>query len=62
MDNLIDIGLNLMHSSFKKDRIEIIEEAKKVCVDQFIITVNSIGTFKTTSPQYARPPATAAMA
>ena len=30
MDNLIDIGLNLMHSSFRKDRVEIIEEAKKV--------------------------------
>ena len=29
MDNLVDIGLNLMHSSFKKDRVEIIEEAKK---------------------------------
>ena len=30
MENLIDIGLNLMHSSFRKDRVEIIEEAKKV--------------------------------
>ena len=29
MDGLIDIGLNLMHSSFKKDRQEIIEEAAK---------------------------------
>ena len=26
MDNLVDIGLNLMHSSFKKDRVEIIED------------------------------------
>ena len=38
MENLIDIGLNLMHSSFRKDRVEIIEEAKKVGVTQFIIT------------------------
>ena len=42
MDNLVDIGLNLMHSSFKKDRIEIIEEAKKVGVNQFIITGTNI--------------------
>ena len=42
MDNLIDIGLNLMHSSFKKDRVEIIEEAKKVGVNQFIITGTNI--------------------
>ena len=42
MDNLIDIGLNLMHSSFKKDRVEIIEEAKKVGVNQFIITGTNV--------------------
>ena len=42
MDNLIDIGLNLMHSSFKKDKVEIIEEAKKVGVNQFIITGTNI--------------------
>ncbi len=42
MDNLIDIGLNLMHSSFKKDRVEIIEEAKNVGVKQFIITGTNI--------------------
>ncbi len=42
MDNLIDIGLNLMHSSFKKDRVEIIEEAKKAGVNRFIITGTNI--------------------
>ena len=42
MENLIDIGLNLMHSSFKKDRLEIIEEAKKVGVTQFIITGTNV--------------------
>ena len=42
MDNLVDIGLNLMHSSFKKDRVEIIEEAKKVGVNQFIITGTNV--------------------
>ena len=42
MNDLIDIGLNLMHSSFKKDRVEIIEEAKKVGVNQFIITGTNI--------------------
>ena len=38
MEELIDIGLNLMHSSFKKDRLEILKEASKVGVNQFIIT------------------------
>ena len=42
MENLIDIGLNLMHSSFRKDRLEIIEEAKKVGVNQFIITGTNV--------------------
>jgi len=42
MDNLIDIGLNLMHSSFRKDRQEIIEEAKKVGVNKFIITGTNV--------------------
>ena len=27
MDNLVDIGLNLMHKSFRKDRVEIIEQS-----------------------------------
>ena len=44
MDNLIDIGLNLMHSSFRKDRVEIIEEAKKVGVKQFIITGTNVNS------------------
>lgn len=42
MENLIDIGLNLMHSSFRKDKEEIIEEAKKVGVNQFIITGTNV--------------------
>lgn len=42
LDNLIDIGLNLMHSSFKKDREEIIEEAKKVGVTKSIITGTNV--------------------
>ena len=44
MDNLIDIGLNLMHSSFRKDREEIIEEAKKAGVKQFIITGTNLNS------------------
>ncbi len=43
---LIDIGLNLMHSSFKKDRKEIIEEAKKVGVDKSIITGTNVNSSK----------------
>ena len=42
MENLIDIGLNLMHSSFRKDRVEIIENAKKNGVTQFIITGTNV--------------------
>ena len=42
VENLIDIGLNLMHSSFRKDRMEIIEEAKKAGVSQFIITGTNV--------------------
>ena len=52
MDNLIDIGLNLMHSSFKKDRTEIIDEAKKVGVNKFIITGTNIHSSHMAS-QYA---------
>ena len=44
MDNLIDIGLNLMHSSFKKDRVELIEEAKRAGVTQFIITGTNVNS------------------
>ena len=42
MEKLIDIGLNLMHKSFRKDREEIIEEAKKVGVSKFIITGTNV--------------------
>ena len=42
MDDLIDIGLNLMHSSFRRDRLEIIEDAKKAGVTQFIITGTNV--------------------
>ncbi|MBQ6098267.1 MAG: YchF/TatD family DNA exonuclease [Methanobrevibacter sp.] len=42
MEGLIDIGLNLMHSSFRKDRLEIIEDAKKAGVSQFIITGTNV--------------------
>ena len=42
MEKLIDIGLNLMHKSFRKDRKEIIEEAKKVGVSKFIITGTNV--------------------
>lgn len=52
MDNLVDIGLNLMHSSFKKDRVEIIEEAKKVGVNQFIITGTNVDSSQMAA-QYA---------
>ena len=46
MENLIDIGLNLMHPSFKKNRENIIEEAKKVGVTQFIITGTTVKSSK----------------
>ena len=42
MDNLIDIGLNLMHSSFRKDREEIIKQANNAGVKQFIITGTNV--------------------
>ena len=41
-----------MHSSFKKDRLEIIEEAKKVGVTQFIITGTNVNSSQQAS-QYA---------
>ena len=44
MDELIDIGLNLMHKSFRNDRMEIIEDAKKVGVTQFIITGTTVNS------------------
>ena len=52
VEDLVDIGLNLMHSSFKKDRVEIIEEAKKVGVNQFIITGTTVESSQSAA-QYA---------
>ncbi len=43
---LIDIGLNLMHKSYNKDRIEVIENAKKVGVTKSIITGSDIKSSK----------------
>ena len=42
MTGLIDIGLNLMHKSFDKNRDEIIRNANEVGVSQFIITGTNV--------------------
>ena len=42
MDGLIDIGLNLMHKSFNKDREDILANANAVGVSQFIVTGSSV--------------------
>lgn len=42
MNELIDIGLNLMHTSFNKNREEILEESAKVGVTKFIITGTNV--------------------
>ena len=42
MENLIDIGLNLMHGSFKKDKEQIMKNAASVGVTQAIITGTNI--------------------
>ncbi|WP_298534328.1 TatD family hydrolase [uncultured Methanobrevibacter sp.] len=47
MTGLIDIGLNLMHKSFDKNREEIIRNANDVGVSQFIITGTNIQSSKT---------------
>lgn len=39
---LIDIGLNLMHKSYDKDRINVMKEAGKVGVTKAVITGSSI--------------------
>lgn len=39
---LIDIGLNLMHKSYDKDRAEVIKEAQVNDVDKIIVTGSSI--------------------
>ena len=46
MDNLIDIGLNLMHSSFKKDRTSVIDDAIENGVNKFIITGTNTNSSK----------------
>lgn len=52
MENLIDIGLNLMHSSFRKNREEIIENAQEAGVSKFIITGTNVKSSQTAS-EYA---------
>ena len=47
MTGLIDIGLNLMHKSFDKNREEIIRNANDVGVSQFIITGTNIHSSET---------------
>ena len=47
MTGLIDIGLNLMHKSFDKNREEIIKNANDVGVSQFVITGTNISSSKT---------------
>ena len=47
MTGLIDIGLNLMHKSFDKNREEIIKNANDVGVSQFIITGTNIHSSET---------------
>lgn len=47
MTGLIDIGLNLMHKSFDKNREEIIKNANAVGVSQFIITGTHIKSSET---------------
>ena len=47
MTGLIDIGLNLMHKSFDKNRDEIIRNANEVGVSQFIITGTNIHSSET---------------
>ena len=53
MDGLIDIGLNLMHKSFDKNRAEIISESAKVGVNQFIITGTNVKSSET-AKEYAK--------
>lgn len=53
MDGLIDIGLNLMHKSFDKNRAEIISESAKVGVNQFIITGTNVHSSET-AKEYAK--------
>lgn len=43
---LIDIGINLMHKSYSKDRLDVINEAQKAGVTKNIITGSSIASSK----------------
>jgi len=43
---LIDIGLNLMHKQYNKDRINIMKEAQEVGVSKAIITGSSLASSK----------------
>ncbi|SHJ05833.1 TatD DNase family protein [Clostridium cavendishii DSM 21758] len=42
--NLVDIGLNLMHKSYDKDREEVVERAVKAGVSNMIITGTNINS------------------
>lgn len=55
---LIDIGINLMHKSYDKDRTDVIEEAKKVGVTQNIITGSSISSSRTAVKYASKYPGT----
>ena len=50
---LIDIGLNLMHKSYDKDRLDVLREARKVGVTKSIITGSSIRS-SISAVEYAR--------
>ncbi len=55
---MIDIGLNLMHPSFKKDRNKIIEEAKQADVNKFIITGTTVKSSETAAKYASNHPNT----
>lgn len=50
---LIDIGLNLMHKSFDRDRLDVLKEAERVGVTKSIITGSSIKS-SVSAVNYAR--------
>ncbi|MBE6487463.1 MAG: hydrolase TatD [Methanosphaera stadtmanae] len=55
---LIDIGINLMHKSYDKDRTDVVDEAKKVGVTQNIITGSSISSSRTAVEYASKYPGT----
>ena len=57
---LIDIGLNLMHKSYNKDRLNLMHEASKVGVKKAIITGSSISSSKN-AVEYAKMPSLAGL-